>query len=497
MTDSTTEEESPVSTTHEWYSYVPLSNEKRGVQDDTPEPMIRLLHLFPGTSSDPLECSLIVVEPFVGAMLSGRVMTQGLIYYEALSYVWGDVTKTEYLICNEKLLEITASLVTALRAVRRPETSRTLWADGICINQQDMDERASQILLMSSIYSQAAQVICWLGDDDGGHASFTFSLADRFATETKLDSISTDGLATMDAAAFIGGQVGYTKQILTTMGRGGENLLRLLESNIPVHIAPLLQRPWFSRMWVRQEVGYASKALIVCRNSEVDCKALHWLLVWAVLFDEVFGSFSLPTRSLSTFESYGRAPLVSFLELLVECRQFESTDPRDKVFALLSHPSAWVEGKLDGERDYCVDVVAAIQKRSGREVVVHEVAKARAQLHQDLHYYDVDGSDHDCPWARHSLEPVMPSETQPTLPCDKKCPKCGVHHVSSSFRLGIGPTVRSTDNDPTQVSPETIGHLANIFSQSRRLDELENPRLHPVTESAGDPISLRLYPGGY
>jgi hypothetical protein len=159
--------------------------------------------------------------------------------------------------------------------------------------------------------------------------------------------------------------------------------------------------------------------------------------------------------------------VVSFLELLVECRQFESTDPRDKVFALLSHQSAWVEHKLDGERDYCIDVVAAIEKRPGREVVAHEVAKARAQLLQDLHYYspNVDGSDDDCPWTRHSLEPVMSSETRPTLPCEKKfkCPKCGVHHASSSFRLSIGPTVttiplwyRQSQSDTLQIS------LANL-----------------------------------
>ncbi|TVY41023.1 Heterokaryon incompatibility protein 6,OR allele [Lachnellula subtilissima] len=449
MTEFTNEVESAVSTTHEWYSYESLP--------DTPEqPIIRLLSLFPGTSCDPLECSLMAATPFLSAMMDAEAMHRRPIYqYEALSYVWGDAAKTKDLICNKKLLKITASLATALRAIRQSETSRTLWADGICINQDDEDERASQVLLMSSIYSQATQVICWLGpNDDDGHAAFTFSLADKIATRTKLDSISTDGLASVNLKEFNRNQSSsQLAQNLSAMQGGSEKLVDLLISNIPVHIAPLLQRSWFSRMWIRQEVGYASKALIVCGKSEVDFKALHWLVFWAVTFDEVSGRFSLPTRSLSTFESYGHSPLVSFLELLVQSRQFESTNPRDKVFALLSHPSAWVETVLDGERDYCVDVVAAIRKGASREEVAHEVAKARVQLHHDLHHNDND-SGHDCP--------------------------CGNVHDSVSFTLGVRQTAGSTAIDPIERSPEKIKTLANILNQSRRLDELENPRLHPV-----------------
>ncbi|KAF7504440.1 hypothetical protein GJ744_002244 [Endocarpon pusillum] len=435
MIDSTVEEKSPVSATHECYSYGPLSTEMRDEMVDalSPESTIRLLHLFPGTGSDPLECSLEEVAPFVGAILSGDLqplfceehMPQERTYYEALSYVWGDVTKSENLVCDKKILKITASLAAALRAVRWPKTLRTLWADGICINQQDKDERASQVLLMSSIYSQAAQVICWLGDDDvGGHASFTFSLADRFATKTELASINTDGLATVDIKTVFGAEPSIVTQTWGTEDRDLHTLLHLIIENIPGHIAALLHRPWFSRMWIRQEVGYASKALVMCGDSEVDCKALYWLLVWAVQFDEASKMFLLPTWSLSALESYCRTPLKPFLELLVEYRQFESTDPRDKVFALLSHPSAWMEIELEGEKDYCVDVLAAMQQRAGRELVADELAKARDQLWQDL--------------SRHS------------------------------------------DIELAQLSREKAKHIAHIFNQLRRLDELENPRLLPV-----------------
>jgi hypothetical protein len=40
-----------------------------------------------------------------------------------------------------------------------------LWADAICINQMDPVEKASQILHMGEIYSQAHRVVVWLGKD--------------------------------------------------------------------------------------------------------------------------------------------------------------------------------------------------------------------------------------------------------------------------------------------------------------------------------------------
>ena len=39
------------------------------------------------------------------------------------------------------------------------------WADQICINQTNLDERNDQVTMMSDIFSNATRVIAWLGDD--------------------------------------------------------------------------------------------------------------------------------------------------------------------------------------------------------------------------------------------------------------------------------------------------------------------------------------------
>jgi hypothetical protein len=52
-----------------------------------------------------------------------------------------------------------------------PETgSKMVWADAICINQEDVIERNHQVQLMKEIYTKASKVVVWLGPDGEGHA---------------------------------------------------------------------------------------------------------------------------------------------------------------------------------------------------------------------------------------------------------------------------------------------------------------------------------------
>ena len=38
-----------------------------------------------------------------------------------------------------------------------------MWADAVCINQNDLDERSSQVSIMSKIYKYAKNCQIWLG----------------------------------------------------------------------------------------------------------------------------------------------------------------------------------------------------------------------------------------------------------------------------------------------------------------------------------------------
>ncbi|KAH8880222.1 HET-domain-containing protein, partial [Thozetella sp. PMI_491] len=85
----------------------------------------------------------------------------------ALSYEWGSANIRENIVVGGHLMSVASNLVAALRAafdvsVGSRDSDNYLWADAVCINQQDIDERNSQVQMMGSIYTTAVLVICWL-----------------------------------------------------------------------------------------------------------------------------------------------------------------------------------------------------------------------------------------------------------------------------------------------------------------------------------------------
>ena len=62
-----------------------------------------------------------------------------------------------------KRLDVTASLECALRHVRDGFRTLLIWADGVCINQNDVQDRNEQVRFMGNIYYNAVTTIIFLG----------------------------------------------------------------------------------------------------------------------------------------------------------------------------------------------------------------------------------------------------------------------------------------------------------------------------------------------
>ena len=120
---------------------------------------IRILTLRPGQGDEPL---------------AGELTTENLAAaqpYEAISYMWGTGARRTSLVCNNgRYLPLTQSIHDTLSCMRDPSRPRRLWADQICINQDDVAERSQQVTLMNAIYKSAAKVLVWLGRDEEGVA---------------------------------------------------------------------------------------------------------------------------------------------------------------------------------------------------------------------------------------------------------------------------------------------------------------------------------------
>lgn len=128
---------------------------------------IRVLHLFPGIGGD---------------FLSGHLqhVQLGQLPYEALSYEWGGEERSHSIQLQDgRALQITKSLYDALADIRQvpPEgRHRLVWADSICINQDDIQERSQQVALMGSIYRKASRVITYIGPErDGSLGAIQFA----------------------------------------------------------------------------------------------------------------------------------------------------------------------------------------------------------------------------------------------------------------------------------------------------------------------------------
>ncbi|TFB04978.1 hypothetical protein CCMA1212_002678 [Trichoderma ghanense] len=125
---------------HNLYSSLPLKDGE-----------IRVLTILPDEWIADLRCEISVVS------LNDKPE------YAALSYVWGGPQQDGTLHVNDRRRSIGRSLETALRYYRRAGWIVPLWADAICINQEDVAERSSQVSIMDRIYSDAATVFVVLG----------------------------------------------------------------------------------------------------------------------------------------------------------------------------------------------------------------------------------------------------------------------------------------------------------------------------------------------
>ena len=231
-----------------------------------------------------------------------------LPFFHALSYVWGEDTKPQEIIIDGKSIPITQNLYDGLRALQKSAYGLVrVWADALCICQDDLAERSAQIMLMREVYHSASMVVIWLGpNSDEGRRAFKFIDSLTHAEQIIDDPVSTeDNKAEEFMWDTFGRPIGAVArhsfrmahavdQITDTITPAGldskveilndpdaEYSLNLIGSGSPdwrpsakrlekvkdegdfLEIADLISRiftqnDWFSRMWVVQ-VGYSKR----------------------------------------------------------------------------------------------------------------------------------------------------------------------------------------------------------------------------------------------
>ncbi|KPM42893.1 hypothetical protein AK830_g3709 [Neonectria ditissima] len=285
------------------YQYKPLQGPKA----------IRILRLSGGESS-------IIFAELVETTLGSHVP------YEAVSYTWGSPKLSHTLsVQGGKTLEITVSLYNALRAIRHPKIesgARYVWADGVCINQCDNDEKSKQVNLMAEIYQLARRVITYIGEN-------THDIDQGIGLANKLvlagEERQSDNIVTIPAA--------YAKHNVPNPSDFSWESLR-----------DFLGRSWYTRMWIVQESLLNPNMIMMCGKVEI-CWDLFTTLVAMMRQGEfmqygaIQASSDKQTGAIQAMADmrveYQRSPSPLFL-LLLSSRQLDCTDPKDRVFALAS-----------------------------------------------------------------------------------------------------------------------------------------------------------------
>lgn len=292
---------------------------------------IRLLRLRPAQDHDSnVHCNLITIPLAEGPR------------YEALSYTWGDQREEGTVSIDDSEFHVTANLHTALRYLRTTDRDRILWVDAMCINQSDNEEKSQQVSQMDRIYSSASGVLIWLGPSDSDIArTITYFVAND--------------------------KPRWTRRPNNHMTRFPEDETQL--TPLLPGLKKLVNNPWFSRMWVMQELVLARKYPCVC------CGVLRisWENLNSVLFSVAARRIGQGSAIEGPFRAMDEANLLSlsfmyqdlavsgktldFQDLMVATSDRKCKDPRDKVFALLGLAPDQVRAKISPDYNSSIRTV--------------------------------------------------------------------------------------------------------------------------------------------
>lgn len=391
--------------------------------DALPEGSIRLLKILPATKSGYTSVawnpSLHPIEEQLEISLETFDVSE-CPPYMALSYTWSSsgslvdpkpsiFTKIERvypLFCQDSILLATWNLRSFLRQVRKGfdffgndrltadnellqngreafAGAQYLWADALCINQNDLAERSSQVKLMSEIYRAASRTLVWLGEKD---------------------ELSADGIA---ALSMVGKNLEEAHQLARAQPGTPIHVKPVgLDAKRRIACAALLARNWFSRYWIVQEVLLSKRILVLFGSAYIPfefferARTLRQLTAFAATAgyegektsDRDMTYLARARENIHTlgFMESARSiisegKMLDFVFLKRACCAQNCSDPRDRIYSLLAMCSEFhLDGQLLLQPDYTqsvehvyIEATALVIKRRSDVAVLDLISSKR------------------------------------------------------------------------------------------------------------------------
>lgn len=270
----------------------------------------RLLQILRDTSTEPIRC-----------LLTTCAMDHAPAYV-ALSYTWGPEHPQKTIEINGSEFSIRQNLFDFLAVARSKYRGNTFWIDQICIDQGDVGEKNHQVSLMSRIYTEAACVVAWLG---------------------------AEGEDSDVAVSYIEGLSQSTVSAYT----------RLQHPREYDALKALFARPYWRRLWIIQEVVLARNVTFLCGARQLSWLAVktfahgwhvtrniraHVTTLFSIHDDGDLQSSSARSHWLGSY-TRGYDATGSLRELVYRSCDFECSDPRDKIYAVMGiYKNRWIIG---------------------------------------------------------------------------------------------------------------------------------------------------------
>ena len=292
--------------------------------------------------------------------------------YDTLSYTWGDpnppnTPKPEVFTTVERcypiysagrILRGTRNLRHALGRLRQMQSMRDeqiaqvpsgvvmrkrygkaqfYWIDSLCVNQDDLNERKEQVLLMGKIFMRAQVTFVWLG-------------------ETSKDSKLALQVMAKLAATLIDAEFETNMQSMTSP-KELKSLNDLTHEESRAAMA-LLDRDWFKRVWTLQEAILSRTAVAVWGSV---CVPFDIILVAGQVISKSGGIIRLISRGLGDRDSFpnfrvnelsqvtekfraiiqaqmtiDEGRMIGFHTFVSLCNGSKSTDLRDRIYGFLA-----------------------------------------------------------------------------------------------------------------------------------------------------------------
>lgn len=195
-------------------------------------------------------------------------------------------------------VQVGENLEQAMRQLRHKDKSRMLWVDALCIHQKDDQEKTEQVGKMREIYQRAADVIAWLGPKQS-------------STELAMDWISR----VSDPTANL------------------EYPLDYMHHDLKTALIQFFDLPYWSRIWVVQELFNSKELLYQCGNMTLTRNQLREAVNFLRDLKKEFWDLCRNPERIVDLCACREKP--TLLYLLRSFRSFSASLPQDKVFALL------------------------------------------------------------------------------------------------------------------------------------------------------------------